>query len=116
MATQAATPLKQGLRLGLAWLATGRGRAVGALLLLLLAGQLGFAWYENIRLGLPLAREEVPGFALYQLLQTAFALLVSALLVRALVAARARPSPLDAESSRPVERLAGIASLSMAGA
>src|SRR5687767_344157 len=116
MATQARATFGPGLRQSLAWLATGRGRIVGAVLLLMLAGQLGFAWFENFRLGLPLVREEAPGFALYQLLQTAFAVAVSAFLVAALVAARARPSPLGAESSRPLERFAGIGSLAMAGA
>jgi hypothetical protein len=115
MATQAEAGLKTGLRQGLAWLVGGRGRAVGALLLVLMAGQLGFAWYEHA-LGLPLVREEAPGFATYQLFQTAFAVCVSALLVVALVAARARPSPIDVEPMRPVERLAGIASLALAAA
>ena len=116
MATQAEAAYRQGLRQALTWFASGRGRAVGALLLLVLAGQLGFAWYEYVRLGLPLVREEAPGFAPYQLFQTAFAVAASALLVAALMAARARPSPLVAEASQPVERLAGIASLAMAGA
>lgn len=115
MATQAEAGLKQGLRQGVAWLVAGGGRAVGALLLLLLAAQVGFAWYENA-LGLPLVREEAPGFAFYQLLQTGFAVCASAVLVAALVSARARPSPLDAEPTRPAERLAGVASLAMAGA
>jgi hypothetical protein len=115
VATQAEAGLKSGLRQGVGWLVGGRGRAVGALLLLLLVAQIGFAWYEYA-LGLPLVREEAPGFAFYQLLQTAFAVCLSALLVAALVAARARLSPVDVEAIRPVERLAGITSLAMAGA
>ncbi len=116
MATRASPSLRQGLGQGAAWLARGRGRAVGGMLLILLAAQLIFAWYENVRLGLPLVREEPAAFDTYHLLQSAFAFGASALLDSLLVLARARPSRLDGESCRPVELAAGAAALAAAAA
>jgi hypothetical protein len=116
MATRAWTSLTHGLGQGVAWLVRGRGRPVGAMLLLLLAAQLGFAWYENARLGLPLVREEPAAFEAYHLLQSAFAFTASALLVLLLVQARARPCPMGDESCRPIELAAGAAALAAAAA
>jgi hypothetical protein len=98
------------------WLATPAARRVVALLLLLVAGQLAVATYEAGWLGLPLVREEPPGFAPYQLLQTLFAASLSALLVSALFAARARLSPFDVEPCSRGELAAGLVSLAAAAA
>jgi len=100
----------------LAWLATPAARRATALLLLLGGGLVAFTIYESAWLHLPLVREEPPRFAAYQWLQTAFAVPVSALLVAALVAARARPSPFDIERSGRGELLAGLVSLALAAA
>jgi hypothetical protein len=99
-----------------AWLSTPAARRVAGLLLVLLAGQLAFAAYEAGWLDLPLVREGPPGFAAYQLLQTAFALSVSGLLVAALVAARARPSPFEVERCSRAQLVAGLAALAAAAA
>jgi hypothetical protein len=103
-------------RAALAWLATRPGRRIAVLLLLLIAGQAAFSIYESEVLGLPLVREAPPAFATYQLVQTGFAILLSAMLVAALVAARARPSPFETENCRPLELWAGAASLAAAAA
>ena len=100
----------------LAWLATPAGRRVAGLSLLLLAVELAFLGYEAVGLDLPLTREAPPGFAPYQLLHTALALVLSGLLVAALVAARAGLSPLEAEGCSAIGLGAGLASLAAAAA
>lgn len=99
-----------------AWLATPPARRLVAVVLLIVGGQIVFAGYEAGWLGLPLVREEPPHFALYQIVQTIFAVALSAALVSALVGARARPAPLDVEPCRPSELVAGFVSLAAAAA
>jgi hypothetical protein len=77
MATRARTKLRQVLAQAVAWFGSGPGRPVATVLLVLLAGQLAFAWYEYVRLGLPLVREEPALFDAYHLLQSGFAITVS---------------------------------------
>lgn len=89
--------LREHGRIAYAWLTGPAGRPVAAAFLLGLAGLIAFTVYEAFALGLPVAREEPARFDLYHLGRSIFALLVSALIVTALVRARARPSPLDVE-------------------
>ena len=98
------------------WRATPAARRLAWLVLLLLGGQIGFASYEGAWLDLPLVREAPPQFGSYQLLQTVFAVTISALLVSALVAARARPAPFDLVESRSADLGAGLLSLAAAAA
>ena len=97
-----------------AWRASPAARRLALLVLLLLAGQIGFAGYEAAWLDLPLVREAPPQFAAYQLLQTVFAVSISAWLVSALVAARARPAPFDLVESNSADLGAGLLSLAAA--
>ena len=98
----------------MAWLAAPPARRLVVLALALVAGLGGFAAYEVAWLHLPLVREEPPHFAFYQLLQTVFAVSISALLVSALVAARARPAPFDDFAVPRAYLAAGLVSLAAA--
>ena len=104
------------LREAASWLASPAARRILALLFAVLAGQLAFAGYDAVALGLPIVREEPAGFALHLLVQTAFLLAVSALLVAALVRARAPSCPLDGESIGPAGLAAGLAAMAAAAA
>jgi hypothetical protein len=98
----------------IAWLASPPVRRVLLVLLLLVAGEIGFAAYEAAWLHLPLVREEPPHFAAYQLFQTVFAVAISAALVSALVAARAHAAPFDAAASRRRDLAVGLVSVAAA--
>jgi hypothetical protein len=96
-----------------AWLIGPQGRRVVVVLLLALAGQLAFAAYQSAWLGLPLVREEPPRFNPAFLAQSVFSLATASLLVAALIGARARPCPLEVESSRPPTLAAGVVVLAL---
>jgi hypothetical protein len=108
--------VKRWNRDALGWAASKSGRRVAALLLLLLVGQFAIAVYETRWLGLPLLREEPAGFAVYQQIQMLFVAGLSALLVTALVTARARPNALDREPIARLALAAGLVSLAAAAA
>ena len=110
-----ATLARQG-REAVSWLAGSQGRRVLAVLLLALAGQVVFAAYQSVWLGLPLVREEPARFDPAFAAQSVFSLIIAFLLVAALAGARARPCLLDVESSRPVKLAAGFASLALGAA
>lgn len=100
----------------LAWTRSPGGRFVAILLLLLVAGQLAVAVYETRWLGLPMLREEAAGFAIYQQLQMLFSAGLAALLVGALIRARAKPCPLDSEQSGAIDLASGLFSIAAAAA
>ena len=107
-----ATLTRQG-RETVSWLAGPQGRRVAAVLLLVFAGQIAFAAYQSAWLGLPLVREEPARFDTAFLAQSAFSVVIAFLLVVALAGARARPCPLDVESSHPLTLAAGFAALGL---
>jgi hypothetical protein len=99
-----------------AWTLSPPGRRVALLLGLLFAGGTIFAAYEVVWLDLPLVREEPPGFAPYQLAETAFAVILSGLLIAALVAAPDRPNGLDSDRCGRIELVGGLLALAAAAA
>jgi len=110
------TPLRQWARDLVDWLSTPPGWRVVIAALIVLAGAMAFALGDKLWLGLPFVREEPPRFDLYHFVQAAFAIAASALLVGALVRARARSALLDREPMRRWEIGAGIVSLVAAAA
>lgn len=106
--------LREQGRAAFAWLAGPAGRPVAGAVLLGLAGLAVFTFYEAAALGLPVAREEPARFDLYHAGRSAFALFAAAFAVAALVRARARPSPLDAESCGAPSLIAAAAALAAA--
>jgi hypothetical protein len=92
----------------LAWLAQPSARPILLALAALVAGQAVFALYDIAVLGLPLVREEPAAFGAGRMAQSLFLLVVSAMLVAALVRARAKPSMLDTKSLGPGEIVAAL--------
>lgn len=114
--TQAQAQLRDWIGAGFDWLASRSGRRVAGAVLLLVAGQLAFAAWEKLALGLPVIREAPAGFATYQLAQSLFVALAAAWFVAALVGARAPDCAMTRETCGPVPRRVALGLFAVAAA